>query len=572
MPKINTHFSTFAEASLYASPLLKRIQIAKERCASFPLDSLDFVLIDLERPDTYVRDADFCTGDLTGRYLEMLARTIHLDAGGRERLDELFYRIIKSRSKEGPLGRPYNSNWNMTDHDRVFGVGYKLFNGLIQYYLTTGDGKALDLAWDNGVFFYKHLDEVKKILDEYKKRGGFDLLWWITEPLAMLYGISGEKRWLEICALIADALPATIDRAHSHGFMATLRGLQRAAIYSGDLSFNILPEKFRKEIAERAEWADGNIPESFPKSTRNEGCSIADWLMLNLYAGFISGHDDAYDKAEMICYNALSLNQLVNGSFGHRDIFLDRRRYGAGVLSAECWWCCLHNGAIGFIEFADHTVTVRDNTVKVNLLVPGIYRFDIDGRAASVEITTPYPERAQALVSCSGIPEGTKVKVRLPPWVKNGAVREELLPGNGRRYTVSGDMGYYIEPVQEGVVLKYGPLVMVPLGYNSASLPSEGSVNAAPEGYIPEIMPTDMPSLVPAKTKDAAGFLVYEHEPHPVWQGWEEGFCSRIAYGDLSVWVPLYYPDRKIRTCRFYPELLSTSSMAGHDLPVVFNP
>jgi hypothetical protein len=577
MPKIHSYFSTFAEASIYASPLLKRIQLAKARCKSYPMDSMDFVLADLERPDTYRRGADFCTGDLTGRYLEMLARSMHHDGSDRERLDELFYRILKCRTKEGPVGRTITSSdlesWVPFELERVFGVSYKLFNGLIHYYLTTGDGKALDLAWDQGVYFYKHLDEAKKILDGYKKRGAFHLFWWITEPLAMLYGITGEKRWLEPCAMIADALPAAIDGAHSHGFMATLRGLQLAAIYSGDLSFNTLPEKFRKEIAQRAEWADGNIPEGFPISEQNEGCSIADWLMLNLYSGFISGNDEAYDKAETICYNALSLNQFINGALGHRKIFPDRRRYGSGVLRAEAWWCCIHNGANGFIEFADHAVTFRDNTVRVNLLVPGMYRFNLDGRAVSVEITTSYPEKAQALVCCSGLPEGTGVKVRLPPWVRNGAVREEFLPGNRRRYTLSGDMGYYIEAVQEGVVLKYGPLVMAPLSYNSESLPDEDLVNAAPEGYIPEVMPTDIPSLVPAKTKDAAGFLEYEHEPVPVWGRLEEGPPSRIAYGGfLPVNVPLYYPDGKIHTCRFYPELLSTTTSGSNGFPFVFNP
>ena len=51
---------------------------------------------------------------------------------------------------------------------------------------------------------------------------------------------------------------------------------------------------------------------------RNEGCSIADWLMLNLNAGLITGEDGAYEKAERIFWNALAFNQWINGSFGHR--------------------------------------------------------------------------------------------------------------------------------------------------------------------------------------------------------------------------------------------------------------
>ena len=65
-----THFSTFAQATLHESPLLNRIRLAKQRGRSYPMDSLDFIMVDLERPETLTRHADFCTGDLTGRYLD----------------------------------------------------------------------------------------------------------------------------------------------------------------------------------------------------------------------------------------------------------------------------------------------------------------------------------------------------------------------------------------------------------------------------------------------------------------------------------------------------------------------
>lgn len=40
---------------------------------------------------------------------------------------------------------------------------------------------------------------------------------------------------------------------------------------------------------------DGCVSETFPHSNRNEACSIADWLMLNLNAGLLLGDDAAYD-------------------------------------------------------------------------------------------------------------------------------------------------------------------------------------------------------------------------------------------------------------------------------------
>jgi hypothetical protein len=540
------------------------------------MDSMDFVLNDLEQPEAVRRHADFCTGDLTGRYLEMLARSMPHDDSCEARMEELLSRILKCRTLEGPVGRPYAEKRTMSDKDRIFGVGYKLFAGLLRYYLFSGNGKALDLALDNGEYFLANIVPAKNILAETKKKGGFALEWWITEPMALLYGITGDKKWLEVCGIIADALPPVIDRAHSHGLMTTLRGLQLAAVYSGDAGFNVLPEKFRKDIAEKAEWADGNIPEAFPISGRNEGCSIADWLMLNLYSGFISGNDEAYETAERVFYNALSLNQLVNGSFGHRRIRPDRRGYLPGVLGEEAWWCCIHNCTNGLIEFANHAVTLRDNTIKVNLLVPGRYRFTIDGRPAVIDITTAYPEKAKALILASGLPEGVELKIRVPSCVKNAGITMDRQPGGNRRYTLKGDIGYYLENRPEGTLLKYGPMVLVPLSYvdeNPAN--SYGAQNytggGVPEGYIPEHMPGGYPAIVPPQKTDAAGFLVYDREPFPVWQGYEEGVWSSLAYGDLSVNVPLLYPDGTIRSIRFYPEHLSTTTLIGCDLPVVFN-
>ena len=43
------------------------------RMAAYPLDSLDFIMIDLERPEGSSRHASWCTGDLTGRLLEFLS-------------------------------------------------------------------------------------------------------------------------------------------------------------------------------------------------------------------------------------------------------------------------------------------------------------------------------------------------------------------------------------------------------------------------------------------------------------------------------------------------------------------
>lgn len=46
---------------------------------------------------------------------------------------------------------------------------------------------------------------------------------------------------------------------------------------------------------------------------------MADWLMLNLNHGAITGDGEAYDHAERILWNALAFSQWITGSFGMRS-------------------------------------------------------------------------------------------------------------------------------------------------------------------------------------------------------------------------------------------------------------
>ena len=64
---------------LSESQLSFRIGLARTRTVSYPLDSMDFIMMDLERPDNYSRHAHHCTGDLTGRLLEFLSCSDGID-------------------------------------------------------------------------------------------------------------------------------------------------------------------------------------------------------------------------------------------------------------------------------------------------------------------------------------------------------------------------------------------------------------------------------------------------------------------------------------------------------------
>ena len=97
--------ATASQPRLARSQLAFLIGLARKRTASYPLHKLDFIMIDLERPDLSHRHAEWCTGDLTGRVLEFLSAAEGLDGSGDGRLGELFDRIFRTRRASGLFGR-----------------------------------------------------------------------------------------------------------------------------------------------------------------------------------------------------------------------------------------------------------------------------------------------------------------------------------------------------------------------------------------------------------------------------------------------------------------------------------
>ena len=211
-----THFSTFAQATIHESPLLNRIRMAKQRGRSYPLDSLDFIMVDLERPETLTRHADFCTGDLTGRYLDFLAASAHLEPSDHDRMQALFARILKCQAPNGAFGRVQVQDMGVSSDELAWVASSKVFIGLLRYYQETGDPKALTAARRNAEFFFANLDRIREASIQQKKpedlhrwirsAGGLgDCGNWITEPMAELFGITGDQRCLDVCRAVAEA-------------------------------------------------------------------------------------------------------------------------------------------------------------------------------------------------------------------------------------------------------------------------------------------------------------------------------------------------------------------------------
>ncbi|MEI6083163.1 MAG: hypothetical protein WCS70_02560 [Verrucomicrobiota bacterium] len=527
---------------------------------------MDFIMMDLERPDEHHRHAYQCTGDLTGRLLEFLSHAEGVDGQNDARLPELFERILRQRRPSGLFGRIIADPG--LAHE-CFSACARFFPGFIYYYELTNDSRALDAAVGLAEHTIRNKDIWRKRAQE---AGGRAMELWITEPMALLYGVTRQREYLDFVGMIGETVEMPDRGAHAHGYMAMLRGLQTAALITGDAAWNAKPEAARRMIIERHfELADGCTPECFPHSGANEGCSIADWLMLNLNTAAIMGDDTAYQHAEHILWNALAFNQWTTGCFGHRSTSsagYSMRRF------EEAWWCCLHHGGLALVEYARHAVTLRGNDIQVNLLVPGTYRLALPGgREAEVRISTAYPASAEAVVAATGVPQDVSLRLRMPGCVRRPVVTETR--DNDRvQLRLSGRLGHHVESCHGGALLKYGPLVLAPAIY---SWQGDGNgVNTAtaheiyaPTGYIPESMPGGLPILNLPKP-DADGLLTLSDQPQPVWMYFDDGATSRCGVRGSPANVPVRFQDGKQISLRFTPLCYNTSCLSLFDTPIVF--
>ncbi len=551
---------------LAPSQLSFRIGLARTRMSSYPCNTMDFIMMDLEQPENKIRKASNATGDLTGRLLEFLCCSEGVDGQNDPRLETLYENILKQQKPSGYVGRI------QPPKDDIFqgSAPSKVFHGLLRYYDLTGDPRALKAARGIAEILWSVRDLWKKGMQSEK--GFNDIVTWVGDPFARLYGITKDQRWMEFCAMIRDNVrPLEGRKTHSHGFLSTLRGLQVMALVTGDLSWNRLPEKYQKIIIEKHMGKpDGNIPEFFPDSSRNEGCSIADWMMLNLNQGLIAGDDPAYDKAERTFWNALAFNQLITGGFGHRG--LAPNGYGVDNIH-EAWWCCTQDSGMGMSEYARHTVTFRDNAIHVNFLTPGEFELPLPGdKWARITIKTTYPSRAEATIEAENVPENIPLKIRIPSWVKNPQINQTR-SGNRVKVAFRGDMGHRIEHTNPGVILTYGPLVLVPtrtvkVGSAPASVPD------VIQGYDPQAMPPDIPKIKLNTPADANGFvklpLCPPERPLPPWNYWYEGPGSPTWVEGAGVEAGLKFSDGKVIYTRFSPMCYTTSCLSLFETPVVF--
>ena len=307
----------------------------------------------------------------------------------------------------------------------------RLLTGLAEYVMLTDDEKVKNSAENLANYLIKSIErwDITKIKEPW-----FPNYTNIIESFMKMFQMSGDKKYIEAAKKIAPLIP-DFGEYHSHGYLISLVGLCDLYGETGNHEYLKKIEKiYWHSIIRKGVYPDFSVPEWFPLSRRPEGCSIVDWLRLNLTLWKVTDNAEYLDTAEKILYNALFHNQTANGMFGH-STYSER---GYGKLYSESWWCCTMHGLYGFAEFLQYIATSDRTGFSVNFYAPSEITLPFKEKELNLKIDTDYPGNGKIKIKLS-LEEKEKfdIRIRIPLWVE----KYECLI-NGKKINLSAENNY----------------------------------------------------------------------------------------------------------------------------------
>ncbi|NLF00485.1 MAG: hypothetical protein GX601_05835 [Anaerolineales bacterium] len=432
-----------------------RLRLAIQRIVLDESFDDTFILEDIAHVPGYNRQFEDWCGDISGRYIGALALcSTYVDADYSQ-LHRVASAISQHQRPTGLIGTDQPEE--TVDLPVAWGQG-RLLVGLLEYHSIFPSDELLACASRLGDYYIR----TKHVWGEpaLRRRRAYVCYTQALEGLVALYRATGRDEYLTVAQHIAGWVPNDVageesvssdtfgpTGRHSHGYMLSLIGMLALYEQTGDEALLQFVEDKCSQIRDRMLFVDGSPPELFPWSERDEGCSTADWLTLNLCLGRCTGEARCFEMAERVWRNALYGNQAANGGFCHHHF----APYGFSGEGCEAWWCCSYHGPRAFHTLLRHLVTWDETGIQIQFLEPGEVDVPMPSGPIRISQRTEYPSQGYAEIEVQGGPEqGVPLSIRIPSWAHVEAVQHNGTPADAHI-----DSGYLrlAEPVRNGDIV-----------------------------------------------------------------------------------------------------------------------
>ncbi|MBK7405104.1 MAG: glycoside hydrolase family 127 protein [Phycisphaerales bacterium] len=522
-------------------------------------------------------------GEHVGKWLHAatLAWAYTGDAALRAKLDETAAELCRCQLADGYLGT-YLDRDRWTEWD-VWAHKYNLI-GLVTYMRYTGDlspmptcRRMADLLCDT----FGDAPGMRDIIAAGHHVGMAPTS--VLEPMALLYRLTGEPRYLEFCRYILRAWeqpngPHIVSRLLAGDGVDKVgngKAYEMLSCLNGALEFYRTTGEQPLLDATLAAWRDivanrlyitgassycelFHEADDFPNNNNvGETCVTVTWLQLNAQLLRLTGEARFADQLEHVALNQLLGAQQPDGSAWGYYVQMEGKKPYSAALDGHC---CLSSGPRGIALIPTFAVTTDGDGVVVNLFDPGVSHLTLrDGTPVTLEIDTRYPAEGQVriVVRVAG-PHEFALKVRVPDWCTHSSITPEGATQGPDGYTAlrrvwtSGDAVELHMQLSPRIVLGdhlnrgraalcYGPLVLAadegllasvhePL--NALALPEEDAVSVSPAPAPPDrsTWPGAQVFRIAATTRDGAQAFTAELVPFA---------DAGMAGDDYRVWIPL---------------------------------
>jgi len=384
--------------------------------------------------------------EFTGKYLDLCMKMYrtYKNESALENAKKVVDSIVKNQRADGFLGCLPEGKETLN-----FGVWNQAFTvlGLVSYYKTTGDERALEAAEKSVTYTMDHFMEGKAdILDALN--GGtqhISILYFIC----LLYKATKKEKYKTYIQFIVD----TIKDSDLNFFdfedileLRTRKGIENLIILLGILEYAdifqdkeaiLAVEKYWQQVADTQirNTGNGTITEFWtengggcmllgPDIKANETCVAVGWIQLSLALFYLKQDVKYLDQIDKSLYNHMLASIAEDGS----DFAYYQPNYGKKIKTTEVglYKCCRYRGFTLF-SYMDEMLYYEDE----QFLIPMLYTSghycseDVD---VAMETNYPFETNISLTVTarCNKI-----LKLRVP---KNYTVTQLIVNGNPQNY------------------------------------------------------------------------------------------------------------------------------------------
>jgi DUF1680 family protein len=382
---------------------------------------------------------------------------IHPDPELEKYVDGVIEKISAAQWEDGYLYTFYSlpehqpeKRWTDVQNKHELYCSGHFFEAAVAYYQTTGKRKILDVA----IRLADYIDSVFGPGKKYDVPGHEE----IEIGLVKLYGVTGEKRYLELAKFFIDQRgqsqghklygeysqdhkpvveqDAAVGHAVRAGYLYS--GMADVAALTSDSDYMNALDKIWLDVVSKKLYITGGIGargggESFgedyelPNATAYcETCAAIANAMWNHRMSLLHGDAKYIDVLERVIYNGFLSGISLSGN----KFFYPNPLASDGKYQRSPWFgcaCCPTNIVRFMPSLPGYAYAQKADNVYVNLFIGGSAKIKLPGNTVRLEQRTRYPWDGDVKIKVEPERPGKfAICIRIPGWAQNQPVPSDL--------------------------------------------------------------------------------------------------------------------------------------------------